>query len=212
MMHRMLRLELLVSVFLLASCASKKDQPKPRVAEKNYKVVDFSESIRPAWLDDVTKGDSEQAQKDHRYFISESEHQDKRLCLKSAEVRATATVASEIAQFIKNTYGESTQGEEDAVSTYMQESLAQEVQAFVVGAQVHKTYWELRSYQKDLGAEKDYQKYACQALVKMKKAALEKAIKNSTAELYKAIQNPEAKENTKKILQDVAQKFNEAKQ
>lgn len=207
-MNKIILITILTSSFVLTSCSSK---PKPRKATRTYKVVDFSNAVKPEWIEDVSKGDTSKAQKSNRYFISESEHKNKRLCLKSAEARATATVASEIAQFIKNTYGESTSADEAEVSDYMTESLAQETQAFVVGAQVHKRYWEQRSYEKELGAKRNYKKYACHALIKMKKKALVKAIKNSTAELYNAIKDPEVKENTKKILKDVAQKFNEAK-
>lgn len=210
-MQKLISTLLLGSLVVMVSCASKKDEPKPRPAELSYKVVDFSDAVKPAWIDSPTKGDSEKALKENRYFVSESEHKDKRLCLKSAEVRSTATIASEIAQFIKNTYGESTQSDEDEVSQYMQESLAQEVQAFVVGAQVHKTYWELRSYSKEMGADVDKKLYACHALIKMNKKNLAKAIKNSQAELYNAIKDPEVKENTKKILSDIATKFDEAK-
>lgn len=197
-----------VSSLILSSCAS---GPKPREAKRTYEVVDFSNAVKPQWIENPSKGDSEKELKKNRYFISESEHKNKRLCMKSSEARATATVASEIAQFIKNTYGESTNSGDDEVNQYMEESLAQEVQAFVVGAQVHKKYWELRAYTKELGSKKDFKKYACHSLIKMNKKALAKAIKNSTNELYSAIKDPEAKENTKKIMQDVAQKFNESK-
>lgn len=207
-MNKFVLLSMLSTLFLLASCAS---GPKPREATRDYKVVDFSNAIKPEWIEQPSKGDSSKELKKNRYFISESEHKNKRLCLKSAEARATATVASEISQFIKNTYGESTSADDEEVSDYMTESLAQETQAFVIGAQVHKTYWELRSYQKELGAKKDYKKYACYALIKMNKKALKKAIDNSTAELYKSIKDPEVKEKTKQILKDVADKFNEAK-
>lgn len=199
----------LMSLVLVSSCASK---PKPRVIKKMYKVVDFSKNIIPAWVDEPIKGDSEQANKTNRYFINESSHKSKRLCMKSAEVRATAKVASEISQFIKNTYGESTNGgdsADEAVTEYMQESLAQQTEAFVVGAQVHKTYWEQRAYDKELGATKNYRKYYCFALIKMNKKALAKAVKNATAKLYTSIKDPEVKQNTKKILKDVAEKFNE---
>lgn len=207
-MEKIILSAILASSFLLTSCSSK---PKPRKAMRTYKVVDFSNAVKPEWIEDPSKGDTSKEQKTHRYFISESEHSNKRLCLKSAEARATSTVASEISQFIKNTYGESTSADDTEVSDYMTESLAQETQAFVVGAQVHKRYWELRSYEKELGSKKNYKKYSCQALIKMNKKALAKAIKNSTAQLYDAIKDPEVKENTKKILQDVAEKFNEAK-
>lgn len=207
-MKNMILLFTAVFSLFLASCAS---GPKVRKAQRTYKVVDFSNAVKPAWLENPSQADTEKELKNNRYFISEAEHSNKRLCMKSAEARATATVASEISQFIKDTYGESTNSGDDEINQYMEENLAQEVQAFVVGAQVHKTYWELRAYSKELGANKDHKKYSCHALIKMNKKALAKAIKNSTAKLYDAIKDPEAKENTKKIMQDVAQKFNDKK-
>lgn len=189
---------------LLVSCASKKDAKyEEREFEKTYKVSDASRSAIPEWIDDP----SLEVKDDSRYFVSDSQNKNQRLCLKSAEVRATAKIASEISQFIKNTYGESTQGGDAVVEEYMEESLAQEAQAFVIGAQVKKSYWERRQYSKDRGAEEDLLVYQCYVLVKMSEKNLDRAIKNATAKLYTSISNPEVKQKTQKILEDVSQKF-----
>lgn len=190
----------------LVSCASKKEVVKEeRVFDKTYTVVESSSKVFPEWIGEQDKND-----KDFRYFVSEAKNKNQRLCMKSAEVRATSKIASEISQFIKNSYGESVQGGRDQeVEEYMEESLASEAQAFVVGAQVSRTYFEKRKYDKKLGAEENYSEYYCFALIKMKKDNLEKAVNNALKKLYSTIENKEAKEKTQNALKDVAKKFNE---
>jgi len=204
-----MKLSLTVGVMLAlltVSCASKKDKKyEEREFDMAYKVVDASRNAFPEWVDSPPKNEKE----DFRYFVSEAQNKNQRLCLKSAEVRASAKIASEISQFVKNTYGESTQGGDAVVEEYMEESLAQEAQAFIVGAQVERTYWEKRKYEKNSGAEEDFTAYQCYVLVKMNKKNLEKAIKNAMAKLYTNISNPEVKQKTQNILKDVAEKFNQ---
>jgi hypothetical protein len=207
-----LLLLLSITVFV-TSCGSKdkKEEPKKeaRKFQKDYVVVDARKSIIPEWIDDPYNEDTTKAKKTNRYFISESEGNNKRLCTRSASARASARVAAEIAQFIKNTYSEATQGDEDdEVSQYMQEQLAQEVQSFIVGASVFKSYWEKRRYKMDLGAPADKTMYTCYALVKMSKRNLSKAIKNSRAKLLKSLEDPEVKKKAEKATAFVEDKFN----
>lgn len=208
----MKKLLVLISVVTLffVSCGSseKKETVKPREFKKDYNLVDASTGVLPEWIESPSKGDKSKARKKHRYFVNESAHKSKRLCLKSAEARATARVAAEIAQFMKNTFSEATQGGDDEdVTEYMQEQLAQEAQSFIVGASVHKTYWEKRKYLESLGAEEDRTEYNCYALVKMSKKNLEKAVNNSRRKLLSSIAEPEVKKKTDKILKDVSKKF-----
>lgn len=204
----------ILSIFTLVSCASAKKEAKPvqqnegRVFQVDYVIQGASSREIPKWIEKPLKGDKLKQRKKHRYFVSESANKNKRLCLKSAEARATARIASEIAQFVKNTYGESTQGGDADVTEYMEESLAQEAQSFIVGARVHKTYWEKRRYKEALGAEEDETKFTCFALIKMSKKLVKKAIDKSTAKLYGDIEDPEVKKSTRKILKDVGDAFN----
>lgn len=203
----------LVTLLSVVGCASKK-APEKKVEErtfvKDFVVVDASEKSVPDWIDSPSKGDKSKERKKHRYFVNESSHVNKRLCLRSAEARATARIAQEIAQFMKNSYGEATQGGADEdVTEYMQEQLATESQAFIIGASVLKTYWEKRRYKESLGAEEDMTKFNCFALVKMTKKSLEKAVKKSRAKLLGGIEDPEVKKKTDKALNDVAEKFNQ---
>lgn len=211
---------ILIALLGLASCGSSKpktdgDVVEPiepaRTATKDYEVLDFSDASTPSWIKHPSQVDfTPEEREKNRYFINESSHTDQRLCLKSAEVRATSKVASEIAQFMKNSYAEATQGGGDEkVSEYMQEQLAQDAESFLVGVQVAKTYWEKRKYLVKRGAAEDKTKFYCYAVVKMDKKQLETAIKKSTDKLLSEIKNPEVKQKTDTILKEVGSKFSQ---
>lgn len=219
MKKSVLCLTMLVTLLGLASCGSSKPKADAeiieplepaRTAKKDYEVLDFSDASTPTWVKHPSQIDPEDERSKNRYFISEASHTDQRLCIKSSEVRATARIASEIAQFMKNSYSEATQGGGDEkVSEYMQEQLAQDAESFLVGAQVSKTYWEKRKYQEKLGAPEDKTKFYCYSLVKMDKKQLETAIKKSSDKLLSGVKNPEVKKKTEKILKEVGNKFTE---
>ncbi len=192
---------------LVSSCGSSSKEKEVRTFDKDYKVVDASEKSIPDWIDTPEKGESESKAKGNRYFVNESANIQKRLCIKSAEARATSRIASEIAQFMKNSYAEATQDGEDEVTSYMQEQLAQEAQSFIVGASVVSTYWEKRAYKEDMGADANKTEYNCFALVRMSKKNLEKAVNKSRAKLVDGLEDPEVKKKTNTALEDVASKF-----
>lgn len=210
----------LASTLLLASCgntAKKTEEEKaPQVADRvfklDYDLVEASDKQLPEWLKDPSKVEkSSDDRKKNRYFINESSNESQRLCEKSAEARATAHIAAEIAQFMKNAYAEATQGggADEDVSEYMQEKLGQEAQSFLVGVTMMKKYWEKRSYKESLGAEEDKVKYYCYAVVKMSKKDVEKAVERSRAKLLGELPTPEVKAKTNEILKEVSGKFAE---
>ncbi len=209
---------LMVILTALVSCGSSKkdvvkEVPPPveeRIFKKDYILINASKKVLPEWIDSPAKGDKSKERKKHRYFVNESNHKNKRLCKRSAEARATARIAQEIAQFMKNTYAEAVQGGGDEdVTEYMQEQLATESQAFIIGSTVLRTYWEKRGYKESLGADEDMSKFNCFALVKMSKKNLEKAVKRSRAKLLNGIADPEVKTKTNKALDLVEKKFSD---
>ena len=140
---------MLLSLVSFVGCGSKEKKEVAKVVEPSvqtqpdFVIQEMSAKKYPKWIATPNKGDKGKFRKKNRYFVNSSEHASKRLCLKSAEARATAHISAEIAQFIKNTYAEATQGGGDEdVSEFMQEQLAQETQSFVVGSRVLKTFWE----------------------------------------------------------------------
>lgn len=190
------------SLVVLVSCAGTK-------FKKDYEVVEASEKSVPSWILDPTKAEKVASEKKkNRYFVNESVNVNKRLCEKSAETRATAHIAAEIAQFMKNSYAEATQGGEgEEVSEYMQEQLAAESQGFIVGTSLVTKYWEKRAYKEALGAEEDISKYSCYVVVKMNKKDLAKAVDRARAKVLGQVQDPEVKQKTDSHLKDVAKAF-----
>ena len=194
-MSKLLNVGLISVLILLASCGSneKEDEPQNEEREltKDFVLLNASDKRLPTWIKFPEEGDKRTERKKHTYFVNEAAHTNKRLCNRSASARARAKIAQEIATFMKNSYAEATQGGGDEeVSEYMQEQLASEAQAFVIGSSIIKTYWEKRAYQEKLGADNDEKKFNCFALVKMSKKNLEKAIRNSRAKLLDGISNP----------------------
>ncbi|MBT7609400.1 MAG: hypothetical protein HN576_06575 [Bacteriovoracaceae bacterium] len=212
-MKKIISLALLLG---LASCGStpeieKEIEKNPeRELTKDYVLMNASNKSLPTWIKIPSQGDRAKQRVKNRYFVNEAAHKSKRLCIRSASARAAAKIAQEIAQFMKNTYSEASQGGGDEeVSEYMQEQLATESQAFIVGSSVLQTYWEKRSYQTKLGAEEDVKTYNCFALVKMSKTNLEKAVQKSRSKLLNGISNPEVKKKTNKALNMVEKKFSD---
>lgn len=189
------------------------EEKKPtRTFQLDYILQGAKTAEVPEWINEpqiwAKKNDKRDAKK-FRYFVSTSEViKNRRLCTKSAQVQATAAIASEITQFIKNSYGQSMHGEpNDDAEQYIEETLAQEVQSFLVGARIHRNYWEKRAYKTSLGAEEDRTGYVCSALVKMDRATIKKAIKRAQKKLLGNVRDTEAKKQVNDALKDASDKF-----
>lgn len=199
----------LVAILGVSCGSSQKKQKGDEITEKTYKLEETSTNYdeQPDWIQDPAGMDKKDVRKKHRYFVSEAEAPNRRLAEKSAQVRATAKIASEVAQFIKNSYAEAVQGGEDEdVSEYMQEQLASETQAFVVGAQTVETYWEKRRYLEKMGAEENKTVYKAYALVRLTKKSVEKMVKAARKRLLDRIPT-EVKTKTENALKDVDKAF-----
>lgn len=202
-----------LAVLALAVGCSSAPKKEVRTFQKQYVVVDAATPSIPDWIDEPAKasGDEEKEIKANQYFIAETNLvESKRLCIKSAQARATSEIASQIAQVIKNDYTESTQGgTNQGVEEYMNEALANEAMAFIAGAKVAKTYWEERQYKLDLGAERDSKSFTCFALVKIPKNILDRAVENSVQKFLGQLKDTESKQQAKEALKDVADKMNQ---
>ncbi len=159
----------LLALCSVSACASFKP---------DYEVKDASESSRPAWTvqNKAYKSDDSDAKNTHRFFVEDAENVNQRLCLKSAEARATQKVASEIAQELIAKYEEKTQSKNDKATAQAKDNLQQSIKVNLHGVAVQGKYWEKRRYLKELGAEKDLTAYHCDVVVKISNAALAEAL------------------------------------
>lgn len=206
MFKKILGLSLILAI---SACSSEpKQNPERDMEGPVFQLMDASNKRLPLWIETPELGDKAKNREKNRYFVSESSHGNKRLCTRSAEARATTKIAQEVAQFIKNSYAEATQGSADEeVEQYMQEQLAQETQSFLVGAGVIKNYWEQRRYKKEMGAQEDAVKFECYALVRISKGSLEKAMAAARRKLLSNVKDTETKSKTEKIIKDAEKAF-----
>ncbi len=194
-------------------CSSKGKDGEEREFTKTYIVVDAEYPAIPGWLAEPQAWAAREDKADsanYRYFVSTSElAASKRLCQKSSEAQATAKIAGEITQFIKNSYAQSLQGAQDEqVTSYMEDTLAQEIQSFLVGVVQHRTYWEERKYTKELGADESKSGFICSALLKVEKETIKKSIERAMKKLFSSSTvNPDSKSKAEEALKDVEKKF-----
>ncbi len=199
----------LLSVFVFVSCAS-------RSLEKDYKVVDASHQDIPEWVEDYEDWleDEEDDKDKYRYYVYETEAKNSRsTACEIAKARATSNIAAEISTFIKQSLAQSKHGDPTAknkkLAEYVQDDLVKEVQSFIVGAQIYKTYWEKRRYSKEMGAKEDWDGYVCRTLSKISKKNLSKAFTRSEQALEKKVSDKESKESVQKILKEAKEAYTE---
>lgn len=209
-------LVLMISLIVIGcgSSSKKKEEPKPRSFQKEYKVVDAQYGITPAWINepqDWARSKDTKDANEYRYFVYDTDVKNSRsIACRIAKANASATIATEITQFIKQSLATSTQGNpidlDSKLDEYVEATLAQEVQSFVVGARVFRTYWEQRKYMKELGADRDFKGFTCAALVKISRNNLQRAVRRAQKKI-EGVANPEVKDNVKKALADAEKKF-----
>ena len=200
---------------LFAACGSRDKRLEPRSFKPPYRVLNAKRGLSPQWSDAPEQWAREHDREadQYRYFTYETEPKNSRsVACKLAQANAVASIAGEMTQFIKQSLGASEQGEASSqggrLEAYVETTLAREVQGFVVGASVYRTYWEHRSYQKSLGADRNRQGYMCAALVRIKRSQLERAMVRAQKKL-EALASPEAKQNVKQALKEAARNFSQ---
>lgn len=202
------KLSSIIILFLLISCA--------RTLEKDYRVVDASRQEIPKWvldLDEWLEDEQEdEEQKAYQYYTYSTEPKSSQsLSCELARARAASSAAAEVSTYIKNSLAQSVHGDptksSSQLSEYTQNNLLQEVEANLVGAQILKTYWEKRRYEKDKGAAKNWDAYICTSLLRVSKKQLKMAFERTQAALSKKVQSNSAKAEVKKILEKASEKY-----
>lgn len=192
---------------LVFSCA--------RTLEKDYRVVDASKKEIPEWVSDLDEWlDDEEKEEEfntHKYFIYTTEPKSSQsMACELAKAKAASSAAAEISTYIKDSLAQSVHGDPNAkkseLSEYIQNNLLKEVEASIVGAQIYKTYWEKRRFEKERGAEKDWDGYVCTSLVKVSKAQLKTAFERTQKSLEAKLDNS-AKAEVKNLLDKASEKY-----
>lgn len=212
----------------LAACSSSKKETmverpvedvKNTEIKKEYEVRDASSNFRPGWIEDaeVWAKQNEKGIDKNRFFSYESEPKVTRgVACDIAKANVRADIASEITTFIEKTLGTTQEGNASVdmnnpklspLKEYMENTLAEKVQAMIHGASVVKSYWEQREFKKSLGAKEDFKAYTCAVLIRMDADRLRKSVEEAASFVVKKVDDPEAKENVKKALQNVSENF-----
>ncbi|WP_127714522.1 hypothetical protein [Halobacteriovorax sp. HLS] len=215
-------------ITLLTSCGS--SQKEREVEEKEnteiqreYIVKDASSNFRPGWIEDpeVWARDKGKDIKMDRYFSYETEPKVSRnIACNIAKANVKADIAGEIATFIDKQLATSTQGNASVdennpnmqpLREYVENTLAEKVQALIHGAAIVKTYWEKRDYKAELGAKRDFKAFTCAVLIRMNSKALAKAVDEAANYVAGKADDPETKATVRKALQDASKNFEMAK-
>lgn len=193
-------------VAIVLSCSSRKLQ-------RDYKVVDSSHQDIPEWVSDLEEwvDDEEDSKKDRFYIYTTEAKNSRAISCEIANARSTSMVASEIGSFLKHRFSQAKNGDptkkEEALSEYIEEDLVKEVESFIIGAQIYKTYWEKRRFDKELGAKNNWDGYVCTSLIKISKANLKKAFEKAQDTLVKKAKEPKVKADVKEILENAKKAY-----
>lgn len=195
-------------MFILASCSS-------RSFNRDYEVVDASHQEVPEWVQEPrewAEDEDEDDEEKFRYYVFTTEPKNSRTtACEIAKARASSEIAGEISQFIKQSFATSTHGDptemDDKLSQYVEDNLAKEVQTSIVGARVHRTYWEKRRFLKEKGAKKDHDGYTCSALLKIGKDQLGSAFNRANEKLTEKADTSEAKAKVSKAIEEAKAAF-----
>lgn len=209
---------------MFSGCSSTQSErvPEERVHEdiqRDYLVVDASSPVRPGWIEDAEIWSREHGRDTEafRYFAFETDIKVSRsIACSLARANATADIAREISTFIDqslvtSTYGDASIDENNphvlGLRQYVQQTLAEKVQASVSGARVVKTYWEKRRHQKELGAQRDFTGWTCAAFIQMDADQLSRLIDYAVRDVYENASGDEAKKLAQKALSDANLSF-----
>ncbi len=219
-------LPFLAILALASACASKKKIKEVDYSEtisRDYVVKESATNgVRPGWIEDAEGWATQENMdtKKFRFFSFETEPKvNREIACNLAQANARSVIAAEITTFIQKSLAESTEGsaaidannpKTQPMRDYVSNTLSERIQSLVHGAGVIKTYWEKRSYQKSLGAKKDYFGFTCAALIRMETERLRTAIEKASEDLVEKA-DPEVKENVKKALQNLDEEFVKAR-
>ena len=209
------------------SCATKDnrelEEREHEEIARDYLVRDASSSKRPGWIEDAelwSRNHSKDTKK-FRYFSYETDPKVSRnISCNLAKANARTDIAGEIKTFIDKQLGASTQGNANidennpniqALREYVENTLAEKIQALIHGAAVEKTYWEKRAYLKEKGAKKDFTAWTCAVYIRMPSERLKRSIDEAANHVMKRADDPETKDAVRKAMKEASKNYVKAK-
>jgi hypothetical protein len=217
---------IVMTALVLVGCSSKKklkEVDNTATIKKTYEVTDASSNIRPGWIEDVSVWTEQEGKdKKFRYFAFETEPKvNREIACNLAKANMKSDIAGEISTFIQKHLGSSTEGQAaiDAnnpktqpMREFVENTLAEKVQANINGASVVKTYWEQRSFSEKMGAAKNYVGYTCAVLVRIEDSRLKAAIDKASETVQAKADDPDTKANVKKALEGIDAAYEKTRQ
>ncbi len=204
--------------FIFFGCSTPTVTTQPLTIEKDYLLRDASDINRPIWISETEEWTKQQQDKEtYVYFSFETSlKNDREVACDLAQASARAEIAHEIATYIEKSLGSSKEGstsinpnspETKALMDYVEVTMTEKSKAMTNGVRLVRTYWEQRNYLEKKGAKKDYIAFTCAALIKIEKDRLKQSIEEASQKIVQRAADPEVKENVKKALKEVSEKF-----
>jgi len=207
------------ALLILASCSSSKkygDQEHDEL-ERDYIVKDSNSKYRPGWIEDAQGWANENNLdvKSNWFYSNETEPKvGRKIACNLAKANAKSDIAGEIATKINaelvaemsgNASIDENNPEVKALREQISNELSSSINMSIHGAKVRKTYWEKRSYQKDLGAKKDYNAYTCAALIQISRSNLKKGLELVTKKLEAVSEKKMSREDVRRAVERAKQ-------
>jgi len=212
----------LLALLITIGCSSTKDDvadKKHEDLEKNYKVRDASSNYRPGWIVNANLWAKKNNKNisTYRYFSFETGPKvDRDIACNMAKANAKVDIAGEISSYIEKELTSKQEGdafidenspEDKKLLHFVSNVLVERIQSNLHGVAVEKSYWEKRSYEKDLGAKKDFTAYTCAVFVKINSDALAKAVEKASKRVVKEAKKSGKHNEVERILKDAPEGF-----
>ena len=209
----------MTTLFILGGCSSNKkyQDEKHENLEKDYVVKDSNSKSRPGWIEDAEGWAAENNLdlKVFKYYSYETTPKvGRKIACNLAKAYVKTDIAGEISTKINQELTSEMAGNSNVdenspelkdLKEMVSTSLNETIDSTLIGAQIKKTYWEKRFYQKDLGAKKDYEAFTCAVFVQIDRNNLAKGLDLVQKKLETATEGKMPREEVRKIILNTKQ-------
>jgi hypothetical protein len=202
-----------LTIFLFG-CSSVKDDLSDKAHEhlkRDYQVTDSNSIYRPGWIVDAQEyALDKQMDRSFKYFSYETGPKTGRdIACNMARANVKVDIAGEISSSIEKELTSKQEGDalsdennpaEKKLLHVVRNLLVERIESSLYGVSIIKTYWEKRSYKKDLGSKKDFIAYTCAVYASISKDGLETAVKKAKESVIKKAREIKKSKEVEKML------------